>query len=68
MWFEVHYMVMDMLTGERSKDIRYFASLANAEMVADNLSACADVNDNVDVIDGTTGEVLACYNNGTQVF
>lgn len=50
-----------------SKEVN-FASLKNAQYLARELSKCCDVQGNVDIINGMTGEVVAIFKNGEKTY
>lgn len=64
--YQVNYTYLPIDSWDKISKTVYFASLKNAKYLAKELSKCFDVQGNVDIIDGLTGEVLCVYNGGTE--
>ena len=65
----VQYTIMDLFDGDKHAKCVKYSDKFNALRYAEALSCCCiDVDGNVDVVDDFTGEVLATYRQGKEVY
>lgn len=67
-YYEVCGIAYPVRTDSTKRFCHYYALLKNAEEMAEGFSKCADVFDNVDVVDMTTGEVMLTYVDGEMTY
>ena len=64
--YQINYTYSQIDSWDNVSKTVYFASLKNAKYLAKELSKCFDVQGNVDIIDGLTGELLFVYSEGKE--
>ena len=64
----VQYTVVDLFDGDKHTKFVRFGDRSNALRYAALVSQCNDIDGNVDVTDEFTGEVLATYKDGKEIY
>lgn len=67
-YFEVCGIAYSLKNFDERRFYYRYALFSNAVKMAKSLSDCDDVFTDVDIIDMTTGEVVATYKNGEQTY
>ena len=65
-YYEVCGIAYPVRTNEIKRFYHHYALLKNADEMAEKISECADVFDDVDVVDMSTGEVMLTYLDGER--